>query len=105
MPTIVSYFFYEHSARRLLALLTDKVHDAEVHRDEHEQEQKPEGGKEKVYIDSLLKASKAVDEECKKLEFLTLPCHYQCCVTECESTVLLRVVHWHRCAPERGQYS
>lgn len=69
MPTIMSYFFYEHSCRRLLALLTDKVQHAEKHRDEHKRRGEAEEEKEARYIEALLKAASAVDEQCKKLDF------------------------------------
>jgi hypothetical protein len=69
MPTIMSYFFYEHSCRRLLAILTDKVTGAMKHRDEHNRRGEAEDDKEKRYIEALLKAADSVDEQCKKLEF------------------------------------
>ncbi|KAF2674310.1 hypothetical protein BT63DRAFT_419606 [Microthyrium microscopicum] len=69
MPNIMSYFFYEHSCRRLLAILTDKIHSAEAHREEHENRGELEEDDEKRYIEALLKAANVVDEQCKKLEF------------------------------------
>jgi hypothetical protein len=65
----MSYFFHEHSCRRLLALLRDKIEAANDHLQEHKISGKPQDADEKRYTDALLKAAKAVDEECQKLQF------------------------------------
>jgi len=69
MSKILSYFFYEASCRRLLAILTETIDDARSHREEHKREGKPENESESRRIESLLKAAKAVDEECRKLAY------------------------------------
>ena len=65
----MSYLFYESSCRRLLALLTDAIDAARKHREEHTEKDQPENENESRKIESLLKAAKSVDEQCKKLEY------------------------------------
>jgi hypothetical protein len=60
---------FQNSRRQLLATLMDTFDAAEKHRDEHKTEGKPEGEAEARRIDNLLKAVKAADVECKKLEY------------------------------------
>jgi hypothetical protein len=69
MPKIMSYFFYDSSCRRLLAILTDSIKAAKTHREEHAQRNEPEDDNESRKIESLLQAAKSVDEECKKLQY------------------------------------
>jgi hypothetical protein len=69
MPRIMSYFFYEFSCRRLLALLTDRINEAREHRHDHVRRDAPESENESRKIESLLKAAEAVDAECKKLAY------------------------------------
>src|ERR1700760_3920448 len=69
MPKIMSYFFYESSCRRLLAILTDSINTAKAHREEHSQRNEPEDENESRKIESLLKAANSVDDECKKLQY------------------------------------
>jgi hypothetical protein len=69
IPTIMSMLIFQNSRRQLLATLMDTFDAAEKHRDEHKTEGKPEGEAEARRIDNLLKAVKAADVECKKLEY------------------------------------
>lgn len=69
MSKILSYFSYEASCRRILAILGEEIEDARAHREKHEREDRPENESESRRITSLLKAAKAVDEQCRKLEY------------------------------------
>jgi hypothetical protein len=69
MQKILSYFFYESSCRRLLGLLTDSINAAKARREEHTKRNESEDENESRKIESLLKAAKSVDEQCKKLEY------------------------------------
>lgn len=65
----MSYFFHEHSCRRLLALLTDKIEEANRHLQEHKDSGEPQNADEERYTNALLKAAKSVDDQCKQLQF------------------------------------
>jgi hypothetical protein len=65
----MSYFFHEHSSSRLLALLREKIQSADIHLKEHQDSGELQDPVEKRYTEALLKAAKAVDEQCKQLQF------------------------------------
>lgn len=69
MPEIMRLFLFQNSRRQLLAILMHRFEDAEQHRDEHQKRKEEEGEKEQKYIDNLLRAVEAADEQCKKLEY------------------------------------
>lgn len=69
IPTIMSMLIFQNSRRQLLSTLMDRFDAAKDHREQHEKDSKPEGDAEERRINNLLKAIRAADNECKKLEY------------------------------------
>ncbi|OCK79917.1 hypothetical protein K432DRAFT_382651 [Lepidopterella palustris CBS 459.81] len=69
IPAIMSMLIFQNSRRQLLTNLMRTFEAAREHREEHKMNGKPEDEFEERRIDNLIKAIKAADEECKKLEY------------------------------------
>ncbi|KAL1393084.1 hypothetical protein HDK64DRAFT_259319 [Phyllosticta capitalensis] len=69
IPTIMSLFVFQSSRRQLLSLLLQTCDAASAHRRAHAEDNEPEGPEEARKIDNLLRAVKAADEACRRLEF------------------------------------
>jgi len=68
-PVIMSMLVFQNSRRQLLTSLMHIFDTASAHREEHMKHGEPEDEAEGRRIDNLLKAVKAADHECKKLEY------------------------------------
>lgn len=69
MPTIMAMLIFQNSRRQLLSSLMDRFEAAKQHREEHKEQNKPEGAAEERRIDNLMRSIEAADTECKKLEY------------------------------------
>ncbi|KAK7542136.1 uncharacterized protein J3D65DRAFT_664557 [Phyllosticta citribraziliensis] len=69
VPTIMSLFVFQSSRRQLLSLLLQTCDAASAHRRAHTEDNEPEGPEESRKIDNLLRAVKAADEACRRLEY------------------------------------
>jgi len=69
MPEIMSQLVFQNSRRQILQYLKDQAGAAQLHRDEHDAEDRPEGPNEKRRIDNLLKAAEAADKQISGLEY------------------------------------
>lgn len=65
----MSLFVFQSSRRQLLSLLLQTCDAASAHRRAHAEDNEPEGPEEARKIDNLLRAVKAADEACRRLEF------------------------------------
>ncbi|KAK7610689.1 hypothetical protein JOL62DRAFT_109956 [Phyllosticta paracitricarpa] len=69
IPTIMSLFVFQSSRRQLLSLLLQTCDAASAHRRAHAEDNEPEGPEESRKIDNLLRAVKAANEACRRLEY------------------------------------
>ena len=60
---------FQNSRRQMLSNMMRTFEAASQHRAEHKKKGEPEDGAEERRISNLLRAVKAADEECKKLEY------------------------------------
>jgi len=69
MHDIMRLFVFQNGRMQLLATLMRRFDEAKIHRDEHEKRGEEESEAEQKYIDNLLRAVEAADEQCRRLEY------------------------------------